>query len=74
MKTEEIARQPIRDRRTSYQKWAESEGIPFIRGFFIEDVKKVALGYWDRIGGMAARFCLAGTGETDDATTLQCGR
>jgi len=45
----------------------ESEGIPLIQGFFIADVKKVPLGRWERIGGQAARICLEGTGETDDA-------
>ena len=71
MKSEAVARQPLTDRRSSYIKWVESEGIPFIRGFFIEDVKKVALGHWERIGGMTARFCLEGTGETDDAAIFE---
>lgn len=67
MKAEETARRPITDRRSSYIKWLESEGVPLIRGFVIEDVKKVSLGHWDRIGGLAARICLEGSGETDDA-------
>lgn len=67
MKPEEVARQPITDRRSSYIKWVESEGIPLIQGFFIEDVKSVPLGYWQRVGGLAARICLEGAGETDDA-------
>jgi quercetin dioxygenase-like cupin family protein len=67
MRPEEVARQPITDRRSSYIKWVESEGIPLIRGFFVEDVKKVPLGCWERAGGLAARICLEGTGETDDA-------
>lgn len=67
MKPEEVARQPITDQRSSYIKWVESEGIPLIQGFFIEDVKSVPLGYWQRVGGLAARICLEGAGETDDA-------
>lgn len=67
MNPEEVARQPITDQRSSYIKWVESEGIPLIRGFFIEDVSKVSLGYWERVGGFAARVCLEGAGETDDA-------
>ncbi|HEY3303318.1 MAG TPA: cupin domain-containing protein [Candidatus Binatia bacterium] len=67
MSGEDIARQPITDRRSSYIKWVEAEGIPLIQGFFIADVKTVPLGRWERIGGQAARICLEGTGETDDA-------
>ena len=67
MKPEEVAGQPITDRRSSYLKWVESEGIPLIQGFFIEDVKSAPLRYWERIGGLATRICLEGAGETDDA-------
>ena len=27
--------------KSSYDKWVESEGIPVIRTFFIEDIRKV---------------------------------
>ncbi|OGQ77658.1 MAG: hypothetical protein A3F90_16905 [Deltaproteobacteria bacterium RIFCSPLOWO2_12_FULL_60_19] len=67
MTPEEIARQPITDRRSSYVKWVESEGLPLVHGFFIGDVRTVSLGHWERIGGPAARVCLEGAGETDDA-------
>jgi len=33
MSGEDVARQPITDRRSSYIKWVESEGIPLIQGF-----------------------------------------
>ena len=44
-----------------------SEGIPIIQGFFLEDIRKVHLQPWQRTGGLAARICLEGTGETNDA-------
>jgi quercetin dioxygenase-like cupin family protein len=71
MDSEEIAKQPVADQRSSYIKWVESEGIPLVRGFFIEDVKKVPLGYWERVGGFTARISLEGTGETDDAFIME---
>jgi quercetin dioxygenase-like cupin family protein len=62
-----VALKPFPEKKTSYQKWIESERIPLIRGFFIEDVKKIPLQPWERKGGLAARICLEGTGETNDA-------
>jgi len=38
-----------------------------IGGFFIEDIQKVPLEPWKRTGGLAARICLEGRGETNDA-------
>ena len=36
---------------STYQQWVETEGIPIIREFFIQDIKKVPLEPWDRMGG-----------------------
>jgi hypothetical protein len=33
--------------KTPYQKWIESQGIPLIRDYYIEDLRKVALAPWD---------------------------
>ena len=62
-----ISTKPIAENRSSYKSWVASEGIPIIQGFFIEDIRKVALEPWQRTGGLAARICLEGTGETNDA-------
>ena len=62
-----ISTKPIAENRSSYKSWVASEGIPIIQGFFIEDIRKVALEPWQRTGGLAARLCLEGTGETNDA-------
>ena len=62
-----ISDKPIAEKKSSYRKWIEAEGIPLVEGFFIEDIKKVELSPWERIGGSAARICLEGTGETNDA-------
>ena len=61
-----ISTQPIAEKKSSYRKWIESEGIALIEGFFIEDIKNVPLQPWERNGGSGVRICLEGTGETDD--------
>ncbi|MBI4528254.1 MAG: cupin domain-containing protein [Deltaproteobacteria bacterium] len=58
---------PLPEKKSSYRKWLELEGIPLIEGFFMEDLKKVPLQPWGRKGGLAARICLEGAGETNDA-------
>src|SRR5262252_4367939 len=62
-----ISNQPIAEKKSSYQKWIKAEGIALLEGFFIEDIKDVPLKPWERIGGLAVRICLEGTGETDDS-------
>lgn len=62
-----ISTQVIAEKKSSYRKWIESEGIALVEGFFIEDIKTVPLQPWKRKGGLAVRICLEGTGETDDA-------
>ena len=52
---------------STYQQWVETEGIPIIREFFIQDIKKVPLEPWDRMGGLGAYLNLIGTGEANDA-------
>ena len=62
-----ISTQQIAEKKSSYRKWVEKEGIPLIEGFFIEDLKTLDLQPWDGKGGMGVRICLEGTGETNDA-------
>ena len=35
----------------TYDRWMESVGIPIHRGFFIEDLRTVELGWWEESGG-----------------------
>lgn len=51
----------------TYRKWVESEGIPLVESFFVDDIAKVPLEPWKRTGGLGVRLCLEGTGETNDA-------
>ena len=67
MEESKISTRQNGENKSSYRSCVESEGIPLIEGFFIEDIRKVRLEPWARTGGLAARICLAGTGETNDA-------
>src|SRR5215510_14004951 len=67
MEEPKISTTSITEKGSSYKRWVASEGIPIIEGFFIEDINKVPLEPWKRTGGLAARICLQGTGETNDA-------
>ena len=53
--------------KTTYRKWVESQGIPVIRDFYIEDIRKVKLEPWEWRGGLGAYVNLIGTGEVNDA-------
>src|SRR5438094_447961 len=52
--------------KTPYQKWIEAQGIPVIRDFYIEDLRKVELAPWKWKGGQGAYLNLIGTGDIDD--------
>jgi oxalate decarboxylase/phosphoglucose isomerase-like protein (cupin superfamily) len=54
-------------KKTCYQSWLEQEGLPILRDFYIEDVRKVPLERWERRGGYGVYLNLIGTGETNDA-------
>ena len=56
---------------TPYQKWVASQGIPVIRDFYIEDLRKVALAPWDWKGGLGAYLNLIGTGDSNDAYLVE---
>ena len=53
--------------KTPYQKWIEGQGVPIIRTFYIEDLRKVELAPWDWKGGRGAYLNLIGTGDINDA-------
>ncbi len=44
----------------SYQRWLEEEKIPVIRGYFVEDIRKVELHPWQRTGGLGVYLDLGG--------------
>ncbi len=50
-----------------YEDFMREEGIPIIRGFFVEDLMKVELAPWKRIGGYGAYIDLEGAGGATGA-------
>jgi hypothetical protein len=57
--------------KTAYQKWSESQGLPIIKEFYIEDLRKVELAPWNWKGGNGAILNLIGTGNANDAHLVE---
>lgn len=53
--------------KTPYQKWIESQGIPILKEFYVEDLGTVELRPWAWKGGRGAYLNLIGTGESNDS-------
>jgi mannose-6-phosphate isomerase-like protein (cupin superfamily) len=51
----------------TYRQWQEGQGVPIVKGFFVEDIKQVELAPWKSKGGLGAFVNLDGTGDTNDA-------
>ncbi|MBI4331569.1 MAG: cupin domain-containing protein [Chloroflexi bacterium] len=52
--------------KTSYDKWVESEEVPVIKGYYVEDLAAVGVGPWKRKGGLGAIIRMEGAEETND--------
>ncbi|MDZ4245842.1 MAG: cupin domain-containing protein [Dehalococcoidia bacterium] len=55
------------DRPSAYDAWVQSEGVPVIKGYYIDDLNGVALGPWKRKGGNGAFINLVGSEGSTDA-------
>jgi len=53
--------------KSAYHKWIESQGIPVIRDFYIEDLRTLELQPWAWKGGRGAYLNLIGTGDANDS-------
>jgi mannose-6-phosphate isomerase-like protein (cupin superfamily) len=51
---------------TAYEKWQQTEGIPVIKGYHVEDVKTLPLGPWKRKGGSGAFLNLSRSERVND--------
>ncbi|NIO06567.1 MAG: ethanolamine ammonia lyase-activating protein, partial [Deltaproteobacteria bacterium] len=64
---------PIRDKidlgATPYEAFLEKEGLPVIRGYFLEDFKTVEVKPWKRMGALG---CYLNMGEQDDTDAYVC--
>jgi oxalate decarboxylase/phosphoglucose isomerase-like protein (cupin superfamily) len=59
--------------KTAYHQWIESQGIPVLREFYIEDLRKVELAPWAWKEARGAYLNLIGTGGVNDAYLLEIG-
>ena len=50
----------VMDNIPYYDKWQLGEGIPIVKTFFVQDLKKVELKRWDRTGGNGAFINMEG--------------
>lgn len=57
--------------KSAYHKWIESQGIPILREFYLEDLRKVELQPWAWKGARGAYLNLIGTGDVNDAYLLE---
>ena len=55
----------------TYDRWMDSIGIPIHRGFFIEDLRTVELGWWDERQCNAAFVQLTGQEGVSSATVME---
>ncbi len=55
----------------TYDRWMESVGIPIHRGYYIEDLRTVELGWWDERQSNAAFIQLMGQEGITSATVME---
>jgi quercetin dioxygenase-like cupin family protein len=53
-------------KHSPYEIWAQGEGVPLIKTFFVEDVRKLGLERWNRKGGRGALLNFEGAGGVND--------
>jgi hypothetical protein len=41
--SQELIAPPAEGKKTSYERWLESEGVPVVKAFFIEDIRTVSV-------------------------------
>jgi hypothetical protein len=61
----------VETKNYTYDHWMESIGIPIHRGFFIEDLRTVELGWWDERQCNAAFIQLMGQEGITSATVME---
>jgi quercetin dioxygenase-like cupin family protein len=57
--------------KSAYHQWIESQGIPVLREFYIEDLRKVELAPWAWKDARGAYLNLIGTGDVNDGYVLE---
>ena len=53
--------------KSTYQQFLEQERVPLIQGFYVENVDKIELAPWGRMGGLGVYLNLEGTEGVNDS-------
>jgi quercetin dioxygenase-like cupin family protein len=61
----------VMDNIPYYDKWQLGEGIPIVKTFFVQDLKKVDVKPWDRTGGSGAFINMEGAEGATGAYVLE---
>ena len=59
------------ERPTTYQQWAESQGIPIVSEFSISNLNEVEVRPWERLGAHGAMIVLVGAEDVNNAYVLE---
>lgn len=59
------------DRRTTYDRYLEGEGIPVIEDFYLRDLSAVEVAPWERTGALGAIVRLEGAQMLDDSYVME---
>lgn len=62
-----MAELPDTGKVNTYEAWLKEEGIPVVRGFFVEDLHTLPVEPWKRKGGLGSYITLDGTSGINDA-------
>src|SRR5579883_810783 len=57
--------------RSNYEEWIETTGVPIHRGYFIEDVRTVEVGWWEERQCNTAFLVLAGQEGVSEARVTE---
>ena len=57
--------------KTTYQKWIESQNVPIHNEFSIQNLNKIEVGDWKRLGARGAFVMLEAVGDTNSAYVLE---
>jgi len=64
-------RLPQEWRKSEYERWLETEGIPVVNGIAVPDLRTVEVAPWPRVDARGAYVRLLGTEDTNNAYVLE---
>ena len=59
------------ERVDAYEQWQQSERVPVVTGFYVDNLNTLELGSWQRKGGSGAIVNLEGTGGVNDMHVVE---